>query len=111
MRKGALVRLTDTTGKSFRPLTERETLEWREDFINAVKTGLMTPYDDAGETVLPPRTTYVITRPDRYYVVLRARCSAMRSYRKVTGLCEVCDPETTETFYVPRACVRTVEES
>lgn len=113
VKKGSLVHVREI-GKSttcFKHLTAADRQKWTDDWSELVKNGVAVWYNDSGDPVETPLVAPVHTRPDKFYIIVRARCSAQKYHGKVTGLCEVCDPETGETFYAFRSCVTPVEET
>lgn len=67
--------------------------------------------DDAGESKLGPRDTYINIIEDRPYEVIRARCSASLGYGRESNCMEVFCFVTGERFFVKRFCFKSMNLS
>jgi hypothetical protein len=124
MRKNDLVQFTQGTKEDvadrhlysnreaavdgFRNLSAEERELWIKRHTEAVKTGRTTWHDSAGESVLAPYTALVSFPLNGVFIVLKARTTAMRSHRKVTGLASIACPSTGTVGYVKRALLEKV---
>ena len=125
MRKNDLVQFTqgakediadrylysDTYGfvDGFRNLSAAERELWTTRHTEAVKEGRTQWHDSAGEPWLAPYTALVKFPLEGTFIVLKARTTAMRSHRKVTGLASIACPSTGTVGYVKRALLEKVE--
>ena len=100
----------DATVDGFRNLSAAERELWIKRHTEAVKAGRTTWHDSAGEPVLAPYTQLVKFPLNGTFIVLKARTTAMRSYRKVTGLASIACPSTGTVGYVKRALLEKVGE-
>ena len=126
MRKNDLVQFTQGTKEDaadrylysdreaavtgFRNLSAAERELWIERHTEAVKAGRATWHDSAGEPWLAPYTTLVSFPLSGTFIVLKARTTAIRSHRKVTGLASIACPSTGAVGYVKRALLEKVGE-
>jgi hypothetical protein len=101
---------SDATVDGFRNLSADERELWIKRHTEAVKTGRTTWHDSAGEPVLAPYTTLVRFPLNGTFIVLKARTTAVRSHRKVTGLVSIACPSTGTVGYVKRALLEKVGE-
>ena len=101
---------SDGTVDGFRNLTLEERELWIKRHTEAVKTGRTTWHDSAGEPVLAPFTQLVRFPLNGTFIVLKARTTAIRSHRKVTGLASIACPSTGNVGYVKRALLEKVGE-
>ena len=101
---------SDGTVDGFRNLTLEERELWIKRHTEAVKTGRTTWHDSAGEPVLTPFTQLVRFPLNGTFIVLKARTTAIRSHRKVTGLASIACPSTGNVGYVKRALLEKVGE-
>jgi len=93
------------TVESHRPVTREETEVW---YSSDASKGM----DSAGETKLPPRSTYVLLHRDRIYQVLRARCRVRLGYGNPTpGMAKVLCTHTGEETYIKRHLLEVINES
>ena len=104
-------RYSDSVGTvdGFRNLSAAERELWITRHTEAVKSGRTTWHDSAGEPVLAPYTTLVKFPLSGTFIVLKARTTALRSHRKVTGLASIACPSTGTVGYVKRALLEKVE--
>ena len=125
MRKNDLVQFTQGTKEDiadrylysdsvgtvdgFRNLSAAERELWTTRHTEAVKEGRTQWHDSAGEPWLAPYTTLVKFPLEGTFIVLKARTTAMRSHRKVTGLASIACPSTGTVGYVKRALLEKVE--
>jgi len=125
MRKNDLVQFTQGTKEDaadrylysdreaavtgFRNLSAAERELWTTRHTEAVKEGRTQWHDSAGEPWLAPYTTLVSFPLSGTFIVLKARTTAMRSHRKVTGLASIACPSTGIVGYVKRALLEKVE--
>jgi len=93
---------SDATVDGFRNLSAEERELWITRHTEAVKAGRTTWHDSAGESVLAPYTTLVSFPLNGTFIVLKARTTAIRSHRKVTGLASIACPSTGAVGYVKR---------
>ena len=100
---------SDATVDGFRNLSAAERELWITRHTEAVKSGRTTWHDSAGEPVLAPYTTLVKFPLNGTFIVLKARTTALRSHRKVTGLASIACPSTGTVGYVKRALLEKVE--
>jgi len=110
--------LNDERGtiESSRPTTPDEQQAWREekrrDTEDARAAGNDTfhiNFDDAGESRLPPQTTYVLLHRDRTYQVLRARCRVRLGWgNPIPGMTKILCTHTGEETYVKRELLEVV---
>ena len=100
---------SDATVDGFRNLSAAERELWITRHTEAVKAGRTTWHDSAGEGVMAPYTTLVSFPLSGTFIVLKARTTAMRSHRKVTGLASIACPSTGTVGYVKRALLEKVE--
>ena len=101
---------SDATVDGFRNLSADERELWIKRHTEAVKTGRTTWHDSAGEPVLAPFTQLVKFPLNGTFIVLKARTTAVRSHRKVTGLASIACPSTGNVGYVKRALLEKVGE-
>ena len=101
---------SDATVDGFRNLSAAERELWIKRHTEAVKAGRTTWHDSAGEPVLAPFTQLVRFPLNGTFIVLKARTTAVRSYRKVTGLASIACPSTGNVGYVKRALLEKVGE-
>ncbi len=88
--------------ESRRPVTQEETDAW----YNSDASKGMT---SAGETKLPPQSTYVPLHKGRIYQVLKARCRVRLGWGNPTpGMAMVLCTESGETTYVKRDLLEVV---
>ena len=99
---------SDATVDGFRNLTLEERELWIKRHTEAVKAGRTTWHDSAGEPVLAPFTQLVRFPLNGTFIVLKARTTAVRSHRKVTGLASIACPSTGTVGYVKRALLEKV---
>ena len=99
---------SDGTVDGFRNLSAEERELWTTRHNEAVKAGHTTWHDSAGEGVLAPWTESVSFPLNGTFIVLKARTTAMRSHRKVTGLASIACPSTGTVGYVKRALLEKV---
>lgn len=125
MRKNDLVQFTQGTKEDiadrylysdsvgtvdgFRNLSAAERELWTTRHTEAVKEGRTQWHDSAGEPWLAPYTALVKFPLEGTFIVLKARTTAMRSHRKVTGLASIACPSTGTVGYVKRALLEKVE--
>ncbi len=125
MRKNDLVQFTQGTKEDiadrylysdsvgtvdgFRNLSAAERELWITRHTEAVKEGRTQWHDSAGEPWLAPYTALVKFPLEGTFIVLKARTTAMRSHRKVTGLASIACPSTGTVGYVKRALLEKVE--
>ena len=100
---------SDAAVTGFRSLSGEERELWTKRHTEAVKAGRTTWNDSAGEGVMAPYTTLVSFPLNGTFIVLKARTTAMRSHRKVTGLASIACPSTGTVGYVKRALLEKVE--
>ena len=87
---------------STRPVTSEETAEW---YASDASKGM----DSAGETKLPPQSTYVLLHRDRVYQVLRARCQVRLGWGNPTpGMAKILCTHTGEETYVKRGLLEVI---
>ena len=98
----------DATVDGFRNLSAAERELWIKRHTEAVKAGRTTWHDSAGESVLAPYTKSVSFPLNGTFIVLKARTTAIRSHRKVTGLASIACPSTGTVGYVKRALLEKV---
>ena len=126
MRKNDLVQFTQGTKEDvadrhlysnreaavdgFRNLSAAERELWIKRHTEAVKAGRTPWHDSAGEPWLAPYTQLVTFPLNGTFIVLKARTTAMRSHRKVTGLASIACPSTGAVGYVKRALLEKVGE-
>ena len=126
MRKNDLVQFTQGTKEDvadrylysdseaavtgFRSLSGEERELWTTRHTEAVKEGRTQWHDSAGEPWIAPYTTLVKFPLNGTFIVLKARTTAVRSYRKVTGLASIACPSTGAVGYVKRALLEKVGE-
>ena len=124
MRKNDLVQFTQGTKEDaadrylysdreaavtgFRNLSAAERELWITRHTEAVKAGRTPWHDSAGEPWLAPYTTLVSFPLSGTFIVLKARTTAIRSHRKVTGLASIACPSTGTVGYVKRALLEKV---
>ena len=125
MRKNDLVRINVAKcftmrngGKRTFPLTNGQnddegTVEGffkltREDQDRLRASGRYDGMDCAGETKLVPSEGIAKLKRGYVYQVLRARCAAVRSYRRVPGLALVLCTNTGRNIYVKRDLLEVV---
>ena len=101
---------SDATVEGFRNLSAAERELWITRHTEAVKAGRTTWHDSAGEPVLAPFTQLVRFPLNGTFIVLKARTTAIRSHRKVTGLASIACPSTGNVGYVKRALLEKVGE-
>jgi hypothetical protein len=90
------------TVESYRPVTPEETKDW---YASDAAKGM----DSAGESKLPPQSTYVLLKRDLVYQVLRARCRVRLGWGNPTpGLVKILCTETGEETYVNRRLVEAI---
>mgnify|MGYP003116270876 FL=1 len=99
----------DATVDGFRNLSAAERELWITRHTEAVKEGRTQWHDSAGEPWLAPYTKSVSFPLNGTFIVLKARTTAMRSHRKVTGLASIACPSTGIVGYVKRALLEKVE--
>ena len=58
--------------------------------------------DSAGEPKIVPRERYIPLKRESVYTVIKARTSATRGFRKVSGLSLILDTQTGKHVYVSR---------
>ena len=100
---------SDGTVDGFRNLSAAERELWITRHTEAVKEGRTQWHDSAGEPWLAPWTKSVSFPLEGTFIVLKARTTAMRSHRKVTGLASIACPSTGIVGYVKRALLEKVE--
>ena len=100
---------SDATVDGFRNLSAAERELWITRHTEAVKEGRTQWHDSAGEPWLAPYTALVKFPLNGTFIVLKARTTAMRSHRKVTGLASIACPSTGIVGYVKRALLEKVE--
>jgi hypothetical protein len=87
------------TVESHRPVTSEETEAW---YASDASKGM----DSAGETKLPPQSSYVLIKRDKVYQVLRARCRVRLGWGNPTGgMVKILCTESGEETYVKRGLV------
>jgi hypothetical protein len=101
---------TDAAVDGFRNLSAEERELWTTKHAEAVKAGRTTWHDSAGEGKLAPWTKSVSFPLNGTFIVLKARTTALRSHRKVTGLASIACPSTGTVGYVKRALLEKVGE-
>ena len=85
-----------------RPITPEERTAW---YNSDDSKGM----NSAGETRLPPTTTYMELHRDRTYQVLRARCRVQLGWGKPTaGMAKVLCTQTGEETYIKRELLEVV---
>ena len=90
------------TVESRRPVTREETEAW---YNSDASKGM----NSAGETKLPPQSSYVLLHRDRTYQVLRARCRVRLGWGNPTpGMAKVLCTHTGEETYVKRDLLEVV---
>ena len=99
---------SDGTVDGFRNLSAAERELWITRHTEAVKEGRTQWHDSAGEPWLAPWTKSVSFPLEGTFIVLKARTTAMRSHRKVTGLASIACPSTGIVGYVKRALLEKV---
>ena len=99
---------SDATVDGFRNLSAAERELWITRHTEAVKEGRTQWHDSAGEPWLAPYTKSVGFPLNGTFIVLKARTTAMRSHRKVTGLASIACPSTGIVGYVKRALLEKV---
>ena len=99
---------SDGTVDGFRNLSAAERELWITRHTEAVKEGRTQWHDSAGEPWLAPWTKSVSFPLEGTFIVLKARTTAMRSHRKVTGLASIACPSTGTVGYVKRALLEKV---
>jgi len=99
----------EATVEGFRNLSAEERELWIKRHTEAVKAGRTPWHDSAGEPWLAPYTQLVTFPLNGTFIVLKARTTAMRSHRKVTGLASIACPSTGIVGYVKRALLEKVE--
>jgi hypothetical protein len=91
------------TFPSSRPVTPEETAMWRDSDASKGMTS-------AGETKLPPQSTYVPLHRDRVYQVLRARCRVRLGWGNPTpGLAKILCTQSGEETYVKRTHLEVID--
>ena len=101
---------SDATVDGFRNLSADERELWIERHTEAVKEGRTQWHDSAGEPWLAPYTTLVKFPLNGTFIVLKARTTAIRSHRKVTGLASIACPSTGAVGYVKSSLLEKVGE-
>ncbi len=99
---------SDSIVEGFRNLSAAERELWIKRHTEAVKEGRTQWHDSAGEPWIAPYTTLVKFPLNGTFIVLKARTTAVRSYRKVTGLASIACPSTGAVGYVKRALLEKV---
>jgi hypothetical protein len=109
-RKGDLVRVLASPGAletalafphinpvrtGYRPLTQAEIEEW---YRSPASKGMT----DDGETKLPPSFHWVAVAHKTVVIVIRARCRIQLRGRTYSGMAEVANITTGESFYLER---------
>ena len=85
-----------------RPTTPEEQTEW---YSSDDARGL----DDAGETKLPPQSTYILLQKGRVYQVLRSRCRVRLGWGNPTGgMAKILCTHTGEEVYIKRELLEVV---
>jgi len=125
MRKNDLVRFTKEahafhsagqrygsryTVDGFRSLSGDERELWYKKHTEAVKAGRTTWHDSAGEPKLAPTTCSLSFPVDGHFIVLKARTTANRGYRRVGGLAKIACPSTGQVGYVKRQLLEKVSK-
>jgi len=101
---------SDSIVEGFRNLSAAERELWTTRHTEAVKEGRTTWHDSAGEPWLAPYTTRITFPLNGTFIVLKARTTAMRSHRKVTGLARIACPSTGVVGYVKSRLLEKVGE-
>ena len=117
MKKGDLVRAKASefgdwnSPQGFRPTTEIEREQWRQQLRNDIAAGLTDGRDSAGESKLAPRTRWIDLNINDAYLVLRARAHARVGWGNGVPRCVyLACPKTGEQFYMHRDEVEVVSE-
>lgn len=109
--KGQLVKAVKLPGArswdfgGWRRASSEETREWYTKFHEDIRAGREVWHDDAGESRLPPRDTYLEMVEGRIYQVVRGRVQAPCGYRTVKGAVELLCTHSGERFYTRRGCI------